>query len=176
VGGIITEMENPYLNLQSLGTDGLDIELSYNLPVGEGDLTARFLANRVFSYTVSDGVTEIDRSGDISLGQPKWSGNATLQFSQGRLGATADIVYLGSGSYNVTYDAPNEINDNSIPSRTFVNFQIQYDVGDEGQQREVFFNVSNLFNERPPAIFLYSGGPNYDRIGRAYRLGFRFRM
>ena len=38
VRGAITEIQNPYLNLQSLKTDGLDIELSYAQPGQPADV------------------------------------------------------------------------------------------------------------------------------------------
>jgi len=173
---IITQIDNPFLNLQSLTTDGLDIELSYRQPIGEGTATARILANRVFSYEISDGVTAIDRAGDLSAGQPEWTGNATLAYQLGAFSAFADLTYIGGGKYDVTYTLPTDINDNTISSRTYANFQASLDVGEDGQEREIFFNVSNAFNVRPPAIYVYSGGPNYERIGRAYRIGFRFEL
>lgn len=174
--GAITEIQNPYLNLQSLKTDGLDIELSYTRPVGRGDATARFLINRVFSYAISDGVTEIDRVGDMVNAQPKWTGSAMFGYRVDRLNVVADIAYIGSGKYDVTFTNPTDINDNTIGSRLFVNAQVSYDFGNGDSRREVFLAVSNLFNERPPAIFVYSGGPNYDRIGRAFRAGVRFKL
>jgi len=176
VNGQITEIQNPYLNLQSLKTDGLDIELSYNVPVGAGNATARFLANRVFSYAMSDGVTEVDRVGDMVNAQPKWTGNATFGYRLDKFNAVADITYIGSGKYDVTFTDPRDINDNTIGSRIFVNGQLSYDFGKNGSRREVFVAVSNLFNVRPPAIFVYSGGPNYDRIGQAFRAGVRFKL
>jgi outer membrane receptor protein involved in Fe transport len=172
----ITEIQNPYLNLQSLKTDGLDIELSYSAPVGEGTLTTRFLANRVFSYSTSDGIIEIDRAGDINAAQPKWTGNATFGYRVDKFNAFVDLNYIGSGKYDVTYTNPTDINDNTISDRVFVNTQLSYDFGNGENRREAFVAISNLFNARPPAIFVYSGGPNYDRIGRAIRAGFRFRL
>jgi len=174
--GAITRIDNPYLNLQSLKTDGLDIELSYRVPVGEGTASARFLANRVFSYEVSDGVTAIERAGDISNGQPKWTGNATLSYQLDRFAAYVDITHIGGGKYDNTFVLPTDINDNSISSRTYVGLQASVDVAEGGGKREVFFNVSNLFNVRPPAVFIFSGGPNYERVGRSFRVGARFAL
>jgi len=174
--GAITRIDNPYLNLQSLKTDGLDIELSYRVPVGAGTASARFLANRTFSYKVSDGVTAIERAGDISNAQPKWTGNATLGFQMSPFNAFADISYIGGGKYDNTFVLPTDINDNSISSRTYVGLQASVDAGEGKHKREIFFNVSNLFNERPPAVFVFSGGPNYERVGRSFRVGVRFVM
>ncbi|MBB5986736.1 TonB-dependent receptor [Sphingobium lignivorans] len=174
--GAITRIDNPYLNLQSLKTDGLDIEVSYHIPVGAGTASARFLANRTFSYKVSDGVTAVERAGDISNAQPKWTGNATLGFQMSPFNVFADISYIGGGKYDNTFVLPTDINDNSISSRTYVGLQASLDAGEGKHKREIFFNVSNLFNERPPAVFVFSGGPNYERVGRSFRVGFRFVM
>jgi len=176
VNGDITQIENPYLNLQSLKTDGLDLELSYRVPIGAGAVTARFLANRTLSYTVSDGVTAIERIGDISNAQPKWTGDATLAYQLRGFNASANLNYIGGGKFDTTFVLPTDINDNTIGSRLVTNFQVGLDLGRPGHRRELFFNIANAFNVRPPAFFLYSGGPNYERIGRAFRAGFRFTL
>ena len=174
--GVITQINNPYLNLQSLKTDGFDVEVSYRRPVGPGAISARVLANKTLSFTTSDGVTSIDRAGDLSNAQPKWTGDATLGYHWNRFDATADINYIGGGRYDVTYTLPTDINDNRIGARTTVNFQVSLDVGRDGHRRQFFFDIANAFNVRPPAIFVVSGGPNYDRIGQSFRAGLRFSL
>jgi iron complex outermembrane receptor protein len=130
----------------------------------------------VFSYTISDGVTVIDRAGDISNGQPKWTGNASLGYQIGRLNAYADISYIGRGQYDNTFVLPSDINDNRISSRTYVGLQASIDIGQNQHKRELFFNISNMFNIRPPPVFVFSGGPNYERVGRSIRVGARFEL
>jgi len=174
--GVITRIDNPYLNLQSLKTDGLDLELSYSMPLGRGTASTRLLANRVFSYEVSDGITAIERAGDIVAAQPKWTGNATFGYRLDRFNLAADVTYIGGGSYDNTFVLPTDINDNTISARAYVGLQASFDMGNEGARREVFFHVSNVFNSRPPAVFVFSGGPNYERIGRSFRAGIRFTL
>lgn len=173
--GAITQINSPYLNLQALKTDGLDIEASYRVRLGAGTFTARALANRTLSFITNDGVVSIDRAGDmLNSAQPKWTGDLLLSYRQGGFEANADITYVGSGLYDVTFVNPTDINDNHIPSRTYLNMQLAYDLGRPGRPRQFFINVANLFNTAPPAIFAATGGPNYDRIGRNFRVGFRF--
>ncbi|WP_188054163.1 TonB-dependent receptor domain-containing protein [Sphingosinithalassobacter sp. CS137] len=174
--GAITRIDNPFLNLQSVKTDGLDIELGYSAPLGGGRFGIRLLANRVFSLETSDGVTSIDRAGDLLNGQPEWAGNLTLSYANAGFRAVADASYIGSGKYDVTFDTPTAISDNSVPARTVVNLQLSQDVGGGDGRRELFFHVANLFDTAPPPIFTISGGANYDRVGRAFRVGFRFEM
>jgi outer membrane receptor protein involved in Fe transport len=175
VNGAITVVNSPYLNLQSLKTGGLDIEASYRTRIGEGMVTARALANRTMSFKINDGVTSIDRAGDMNVSaQPKWTGDFLLSYRQGGFEANADLTYIGSGKYDVTYVLPTDINDNHIPARANLNLQVAYDLGVPGKPRQFFLNVANVLNTPPPAIFVITGGPNYDRIGRAFRVGFRF--
>lgn len=174
VNGVITQISNPYLNLQSLKTAGLDLELSYGLPLGPGTASLRLLANRVFSYKVSDGVSVIDRAGDISNAQPKWTGNATFGYQINQLKAFADVSHIGGGKYDNSFNLPTDINDNKIASRTDVALQASFDAGKGRHKRELFLHVSNLFNARPPPVFIFSGGPNYERVGRSFRVGVRF--
>lgn len=172
----ITRIDNPFLNLQSVTTDGLDIELGYRAPLAGGNFSIRLLASRLFSLVTSDGTTAIDRAGDILNGQPKWSGNLTASYASGGFRIVADASYLGSGKYDNTFVLPTDINDNNVPARALLNLQLAYDLGVKGQRRELFFNVANLFDTTPPPIFTISGGPNYDRVGRAFRVGFRFEL
>lgn len=174
--GVITRIDNPYLNLQSLKTDGLDLEVSYRMPVGRGTLTSRVLANHTFSYEISDGINAIERAGDMSNAQPKWTGNAMFGYQIDGFNLFADVTYIGSGKYDNTFKLPTDIYDNTISSRTYVGLQASFDAGDSSGKRELFAHVSNLFGVRPPTVFVFSGGPNYERVGRSFRVGFRFTM
>lgn len=174
VDGAISQIDNPYLNLNAISTAGLDFEVSYRRHLGQGTLTGRMLANRVISYVVSDGVTTIDRGGDLSNGQPKLEFNAMLAYRLGGVGLLADVTHIGGGRYDTTFSLPTDINDNSIPSRTYLGLQASVELDGSQRRRELFFHVANLFNVRPPPVFVFSGGPNYERVGRAFRAGLRF--
>ncbi|HWK41994.1 MAG TPA: TonB-dependent receptor [Croceibacterium sp.] len=175
-GGAITQIDNPYLNLQSLSTDGFDLELSYRRAVGRGTGFARVLANLTRSYIVSDGVTQIERAGDMSNGQPQSALNAMIGYRIDAFSVLADITRIGGGKYDNTFTDPTDINDNTIPPRAYLGLQASLDLGGESRKREVFFNISNVFNIRPPPVFVFSGGPGYERVGRSFRAGLRFAM
>jgi iron complex outermembrane receptor protein len=120
-------------------------------------------------------VTSIDRAGDMSVSaQPKWTGDFLLSYRQGGFETNADITYIGKGKYDNTYVLPTDINDNTISARAYLNLQVAYDLGSPGKPRQFFLNVANVLNQTPPDIFVITGGPNYDRVGRNFRVGFRF--
>lgn len=172
--GVITSITNPYLNLNSIKTDGIDFEASYRTDLGDGSLTLRLLANRVFSLKTNDGITSIDRAGDILEGQPKLSGNLIASYSTDLYQFDLDANYIGSGKYNNTFVLPTDINDNDIPDRAYLNSQITFKLGSGSTKRNIYLRVSNITNSKPPAIFTFAGGASYDRVGRAFKAGVRF--
>src|SRR5690606_19529522 len=117
-----------------------------------------------------------ERAGDINSGQPKLTLGAVVGYRAGGLGLFADLTHIGGGRYDNTFVQPTDINDNTIPSRTYLGLQAGYDFGRDGRRREVFFHVANLFNVRPPPVFVFAGGANYERVGRSFRAGVRFEI
>lgn len=170
----ITAIDLPYLNLSSVKTDGLDFEASYRTSLGKGDLSLRFLANRMFSLSYDDGITLVDRAGDISNGNPKFSANFIASYSTDRFRFDMDMNYIGSGNYDNTYTGAEDINDNTIPERLYIGGQFTLKLpADEGKRRDLYLRVSNITNSLPPGIFQYGGGANYDLAGRSFKLGVR---
>src|SRR5690606_20005837 len=117
-GGVITRVDNPYLNLQSITASGADLELSYHQSLGQGTAFVRVLANWVRSYAVSDGVTTVERAGDVGSGLPRAAANAMFGYNVGNLKLYGDLTHIGGGNYDNTFSGPNEINENRVPSRT----------------------------------------------------------
>jgi outer membrane receptor protein involved in Fe transport len=70
-----------------------------------------------------------------------------------------------------------DIDDNHIPSRTYVDLDFSKFIG---VNTEVYAKVNNAFNVDPPLAPNpitepnYNGGFFHDRIGRYYKLGARF--
>ncbi len=175
--GQITAVVNPYLNIESVKTDGVDFDVSYRTPFAGGRLAIQALASYVISFETSDGINATDTAGSVGSGQPHWSGDLTVSYAIDRFRGTVNTSYFGGGTVNNTYVEPTAIDDNRVPARAFVDLQLarEFEFPD-GSQAEVYFNVSNLFDTTPPLLYAPSGGPNYDRIGRAFRLGVRFQL
>ena len=87
--------------------------------------------------------------------------------------------YVGSGVYRTDFREGIEIDDNSIPSRTYVDLDWTQNFGADIQ---VYAKINNVFNIDPPAAPSpitepnYNGGAFHDRIGRYFKLGARFRF
>lgn len=193
----ITTIRNFNLNLNTLITRGWDIEASYSLPVGEGDLTLRALATIVDDLTTVDSTgAAVDRAGmngspvSQPSGVPRYIINSYLTYDVNRFAAQLQMRHISSGAYNTTLVGPgdegydpalaNSINDNSIGAWTYFNLNASYDLWAEGSRNlELFGVINNLFDKDPPVDAPSSFGPTnnvlYDVIGRSYKLGLRFR-
>ncbi len=80
---------------------------------------------------------------------------------------------------------PASINNNSVEAVTYFDLALRYQVhGTASRGSEIFFTVENLFDRAPALIAgsagygFYGGQDNqfsYDRLGRFFRGGVRFR-
>ncbi|WP_137679947.1 TonB-dependent receptor plug domain-containing protein [Aurantiacibacter suaedae] len=195
--GMITAIRNFNLNLNTLITRGWDVEASYRLPLGNGDLTLRGLATIVDDLTTVDstGISQ-DRAGmngspvSQPSGVPRYILNGYLTYAAEPFTAQLQVRHIAPGAYNTSlvgpgdegYDPllPNSINDNHIDAWTYVNLNASYDVWRDGDRNVQLFGViNNLFDKDPPVDAPSSFGPTnnvlYDVVGRYYRVGVRFR-
>lgn len=188
---------NPFLNLGTIFTEGVEFDVSYMQPLGDlfdgmsGDLTLRFLADHVaHRKTSSTGLNPAESAGDAA-GVPNWRWNASAYYRNGPLGASVTARYLGEMTrYNL---APaGRFADPVLKAVTYFDANVRYKVwrGEGDREAEMFFNVKNLLDKEPP--FAPSAGANahvagtgrslaigytnltfYDFVGRAYAVGVR---
>lgn len=185
VNGDIIEIHSPYLNLASLVTSGFDIETSYRTSLNSissklgGEAGIRVLANYVRSYRNSDGVTVQEYAGDMSQQQPHWTVQAISYLDSGNWRLSVINRFIGSGRVSNLFIAPHEIDDNHVNSRLYTNLGVTHRTEWFGGKGEVFFNVDNVFNVKPPKGFGWGYGlnasPMYDIIGPMFKLGVRFK-
>lgn len=178
----ITSVSPLYVNLSSVKTEGLDLEAAYTMPLGDGRLTSRLLVNYVSRLSTDDGVTAVDRAGEVGPGNngvPHWRSTASLTYALGGGSATVRGRYIGGGTYDNTYTAA-DINDNHTGSVFLLDLAADYrlpDMGDVGFQ--VFANVNNVLDRDPPVLpstFQNAFGTNpiiYDLVGRYFLAGLR---
>lgn len=190
VTGLISTVFSRYFNLQTLTRSGYDFELSYQLPMDRfvdtwsGDLRLRLLATYVDELSQTDSNVKIDRAGQVvGGGSPNWRGNLTVSYDNGPLRVTLTGLYVEGGVWDTTY-GPYDISDNTISSRSYLNFSTQYTLfeNDDDQSVDVFFKVDNVFDNDPPLTPINAFNPTptssafYDKLGRRFAVGFRFRM
>lgn len=166
--GTIGSITNGFRNLANYRTQGLDIEASYRLPLGDGTLSFRALANHVFNLKINGADVAGFVGGDTAFSTPKWRGTATIAYDSDGFGANLRLRYVDGGldrPLSVVNNVPVEIVNNKVGSRTYVDLGVQFKAG----PFTLFGNVNNLFDRNPP-ITPYTS-PNYDVIGRYMSAG-----
>ena len=179
-------IQKPF-NFASLRARGLDIELSYRIPLGSGNLTFRAIASRAIDLINDTGIagqqvaqlagnnTELG----VAQGVPRWKGMLSQQYSNDVLRLTLTERFVSSGYIDpeaivctsgcpaTTVQNPT-YNFNHVPGALYVDVGGGYNLTKEV---EVYFKVDNLFNHRAPP---FGASSLYDVVGRMFRVGARF--
>jgi outer membrane receptor protein involved in Fe transport len=174
--GTITTMYGTQVNLASYKTDGIDFDLAYRMPFERiasavpGSLRLRLLASHVNKLIINDGVNTYDRAGDVGdnaqFTTPKWKATASIGYESDNFSFDTRVRYVGGGKYNHLQPIVN----NDVASRTYVDFNVQYDIGNFS----IYGAISNAFDRDPPYVTYTSA--IYDVIGRYMSGGFKLKF
>lgn len=181
---VITQVNNRFVNVASLKSKGIDFELSYSMPVGAGTLSFRNFATYTIKYTTSDGLstTRLDGQAVNTVASvPSWIVNSNLGYDLDRFGVQLQGRFISAGKYDNTFEEGVDINDNTVPSRFYVNLSGQYTLMDDARGNvELYAVINNLIDQDPPLVPVYGTGATnfayYDVIGRTGKIGVRFKF
>ena len=83
---------------------------------------------------------------------------------------------VGSAAYNALAANGSSINRNIWPGPLYFNTRFAYDIygRDDDKKLQLYLNINNVMNKKPPIIGTTFGGTFYDLIGRDFRTGVRF--
>lgn len=177
-------------NAQLEHARGMDFELSYTHPVGNGTLDLRVLANYVDKLNIVTPTTTITRAGEVgnntgaAEGVPHWRGTASATYDNDRFTVQLKSRFIGAGIYDDAWGAT-FIDRRKAPAIAYMDayFGLKMDSISEGSL--FYVAVDNVLNTAPPIVVTsdnantVSAGTNpflYDLIGRTFRAGFRFKM
>lgn len=169
--GINTEPQN----LQSIQTEGVDFEATYNFSLQDvigvgGNVTLHGLANYVSKFVQNTaGVPTVNLAGQIS--NPMWRWNLQAGYTDGPFSVFTQARYTGTGFYDKSTKA-SDLPQYKIGSQILIDLNISYDIPVAGGTTQLFFNVTDLFNDLPPPFTDYGSGA-YDTLGRYMRAGVR---
>jgi outer membrane receptor protein involved in Fe transport len=187
---VIGTRTSPY-NLTSLKTDGIDVEASYRLQLGDifggdpGTLNIRELASYVFeNRTVSPLVpVSVNDAGNATASLPHLRTTTQLTYNKGGFGANLQVRYIGPMTWDKTRVLGVDTDFNHIGSNVYVDAQVSYKVALWGHDQEIYLNVQNLLDKDPPYDPSVGGAtplptdPNlFDQVGRMFRIGVRTRF
>lgn len=200
--GAITQIATPPANVLSQDAKGIDIELSYRLPMRRsGALTFNAAGNYVISLRnadttgVSQGAGVVGNFGGILNSgpfAPRFRSTVRVGYEDPRWNATVAWRFVSANKTNRSLiecaaSCPTgnvlTISDNTVSSSSLFDVGVSYKPFIRNTTA-VFVAVDNIFNQPPPFVpgqvdIAYFTGQytiGYDRIGRTVRAGVRFRF
>ncbi len=111
---------------------------------------------------------------------PKWVGIINASYTTDLWTVEVHWRYTGALRFSNTYVTGVDIDQNNIASRYYFNVSGEYQVFDNWR---LYARVANLFNVSPPInpsnnliLPMSAQAQSYDRIGRDYSVGIRFKL
>jgi len=194
IAGDLISITNTNQNVNRLITRGMDFEVMYRMPLGNGNFTIRSLATHMIELTTIDASgTAINRAGQngsptsAPSGVPDWQVNTSFRYDTGPFSGELQARYISAGTIDNTKIGPhqpgysntldNSVNINRVPAYWYFNVNAQYDLISDGDRKVQLFGVINNLGNRTPPVAPSSFGPTnnvlYDVLGRTYRVGIR---
>ena len=191
----ISQIYNLFINVAETHTAGVDFEASYNRQVdwfgsGAERIGVRFFANYLDEASSAFvGEPQLDRMGETSAlyDYPRRLANVAFTYGTGPFTFNLQTRYRSETVRDVTWVEGIDIEDNSVGSRAYTNFNFAYDFDWASNSAQVYLYVGNLFDKDPPLIpgglgatsgYAGYGDMNraFDTLGRTYSAGFRVRF
>ena len=189
--GLITQISKLPFNFQAEEMAGIDIELSYAMSLGEGELTMRGFATHVTKLSLGESGTDsyVSRLGEVGnnagaadSGTPDWRGIGNIGYENGSgtsFGAT--IRFIGEAKVESDFDKYYLLG-NDVSSRTYVDLNASQSFELSSGTLELYGVIENVFDRDPPLVPSLQGTSAldmptniglYDTLGRTIRVGAR---
>ncbi len=193
----ITLVSSPYLNLNTLQTEGVDVVTQYALPLNAVHDSLPGTLNFNVNATYIAHLTTVQKTGSLDIAGvtgcsvtsffscvPHWTFDGSVNYEMSRFSVTARGHYIPRSVYDPTFVGPedpgynptlaNSINTNRVSGRLYMYLSGQYDILKDKQKLvQVYGAVNNLLNVDPPLMPGRANNTFFDPIGRYFKLGVR---
>ena len=175
-------------NLASYGTDGIDTQINWGVPLqqlGFSPHAGRIKLQAYLSYLRSLNVAElaggpsinfagtlVQTSATPDLAHPRWKANTSIGYAVDSVWAAVHWRYIGAMADWVPSEGPSSPGP-SVPAYHYFDVDAHWQMTDHLQ---VTAGLTNLFDKGPPIVQgapLYTDAATYDPMGRTYYLGFK---
>jgi outer membrane receptor protein involved in Fe transport len=181
--GTVSEIATSFLNLASLETSGVDVQIGHGVDIGPGTLNTKVAIGWLNNYEEQSlpGEPFLDFAGTIGGPanrvadndvHPEWKVNLAPTYSFGDATVSLRWRYLSSMDDRQTVFNPSAALP-GVPSVNYVDLYGTYALSDRITLRA---GINNVLDEDPPAVSGQIGQTRigtYDVIGPAYSVGLR---
>lgn len=173
--GTIIRVEDPFQNVSSLDTSGLDFSVKYSMETSWGDLRFDMDTTYLIEYEKAidanhviahEGRFDVDNDGHFA----RWKSNLSADWRYEDFSASATLHYIsGVTEAEKGWWTNFEPFDREVASNTTVDVQGNYHWGDN---ITFTLGIDNLFDREPPFVFSAFGAntdvSTYDVLGRFF--------
>ncbi len=184
--GLPVLVNQSVLNVDAARVKGIDAEASYRTSInvfgGGESLGLRLFAGYQFENSRTNfGADPVDSAGNYLFPELKITGS--VRYARGPLSVFLQGRYISETNRENFWVEGVDIDDNSVDAVFYTDLNVTYDIELFRGDWQVFGNVSNLLDEDPPVVanFANFGAAanqtlgQFDRLGRRYTAGVRFR-
>ncbi|MBF7015250.1 TonB-dependent receptor (plasmid) [Novosphingobium resinovorum] len=169
---------------------GVDIEVSYTMPVGSGSLDMRVMANYVDKLDIVTPNAVIHRAGEVgnntgaAEGVPSWRAVATVTYDRDPVTLQLKGRFISASRVDDAW-GPTVLDKYKVPAIFYLDAYLGFKAGSIAPGGEFFLAADNILNKAPPTVVFsdnansVSSGTNvyvYDVLGTSLRAGFRFQF
>ncbi|MFI2812333.1 MULTISPECIES: TonB-dependent siderophore receptor [Microbulbifer] len=145
--GEVVNINDSFQNLGDLTTNGIDLDLRYNLDTDYGSFGFSYVLNYMLEYEelrpAADGGTRINReAGDYELPEMRWT--TAVDWSRDTMSARVAVNFIDSFAQDASVQQPGM---GDVDSMTTVDTTVNYFGFDS---ITVTLGVTNLLDEEPP--------------------------
>lgn len=185
--GALSEIFNQPVNADTLETSGLDFALDYRTFAGPGAINVSIAANYMFEQVLTRLGVPFDYAGSIGndspqAGMPKFNGTMSVTYVLGDWSGTLQTRMVGKSKINTAW-GPEDIDDNDIPARYYLDLRSSYTLANGVQ---MYAALDNVLDKDPPVVpFSASSSSGFetpfvdaihDAFGRVWRAGVRMKF
>ncbi len=172
--GVVNKLTQQPFNLASRQNAGIDVEGSYNTPLGDilgdapGDLSIRSQWTFYTKSNVDDGLGQgvystLGNAGQLFRGPPRWRQITTVGYTLDRLRSSVSFRAQSAGQIDnrfvqcttgcpVLTGVAKTIENNRLPGAFYIDAALSYVIPVGDADIETFFNVRNLLNKDPGIV------------------------
>lgn len=180
---------SPYVNYAKEKTSGIDIESSYQIPLGSDRLALNFSGNYLLhAYVENTCAGDPDIAGTLGncgdTAYPRFTAHLGADYKHGPFDFYVQERFISSGKKNTNFVEGVDINDNGVPATWYTDLNLTVDIGrSRFGDAQFYVNVTNLFDqdprntlERSRTWVETSNLGLYDALGRRFVAGFRIKL
>jgi iron complex outermembrane receptor protein len=178
----ITRIDSLFINISRQVLKGVDFEMRYSRPVGEGSLQWRLFGNRADENSLQFPGVPKDW---FNRERPKYTIVTNVGYSRGPMSVFVNERWLDGHLLNRNFVEGIHVDENDVGSWATTDVNFTYDLPLAAEKWSVFVNVTNVFDKDPPqtpGALNFVGGTNgpsalvYDTIGRRFVAGVNLRF